>query len=452
MSLTVFALFCLVSVINGQRGNAWGKTKADPWPFHINNAQLTTAAPVTGEFEANLKTTAQFNLTHTAAIQICFNEEYPITPNSSTWPVGCTFYWTFPAGSANSQGQLPLRFADYNVGIYFAGAVVPGQSDVISLHVGQGPQEVCADDLVWNSVECVPVVEIEDDGSTFQNFTGNVTSIFSFEVPKAPKITGSAKISGPTDFTFVIRRDGTPTNAPGLFDASGKGIAQVNFPRPGTYYVAVTTATTQNATITVTLEDCTHAASHGSGPGCATIFDHDDSNENLHGEAGKLWTNYVVYASPKNPLYVATASNDGSAQPTIYASQGQVPEPGNADITGCNVQNCGAANVISRTPTKNETWFIAVGAKEGQSYAVWFNSICAPSCAHSGRCITDGADAGKCVCNKAEDSGAGCQVSSALAQQYVVLAAIWGTAAGLTIIVLAANYFSTGKDTYERVA
>jgi len=441
-------LFCLCLTTPFQ---AKSVKNAGQWPIHWNALTLTAPDPLVNTFQVNLRDTANYTLTHSSdvPIQVCFQETYNVPANPSSWKQSCTIHASF---ATSGERTVAFRQSVYSVGIYFDGTVAPGKQTTLSLDIGKNSAETCPDDKVWDSTSCQTPIALTKGKNSF-NFTADVPQVFSFVVPLDPTLTGSVSLGG-ASLALNFRRVGAPSNLHS--DASGSGLAKLVHPRPGTYLALVTSTVTQNTDITFTLEDCTHSKLHGSGAGCKLYYNHDDDDEDIIGIVGQYYF-WQMVITPDEPLHVSIANNvnDGKPYPRLLASRGNIPTVGNADFTGCNTVECGYANIIHYSPKSNETWYIAAIPVDGfnnTDYGIWFKEECAPSCEHNGECTEEGPNTGLCKCTDPANKGVGCQRSSSLSKQYVVLAAIWGTAIGVTVLVLLAQFFTSNKETYERLA
>jgi len=227
-----------------------------------------------------------------------------------------------------------------------------------------------------------------------------------------------------------------------------------NFPRPGTYYIFATfrIGFSQKVNINVTIEDCAWA-DHASGPECEAEYNHDNPLTTVKGVLGSYYYWAVYYITPTNPLRVSVYPQPGKPLPNIYASRGNIPQKGNAEISNCNIAGCSSTNIITWTPSANETWYVAVTpAVDGTPYAIWFGSTCYPGCQNGGTCVESGPTVGTCTCKDPEDHGVACEITTRVSQQFVVLGAIWGTAIAVTIVVLITFFMTSQKQTYERIA
>jgi hypothetical protein len=206
-------------------------------------------------------------------------------------------------------------------------------------------------------------------------------------------------------------------------------------------------------------ENCWDA--HASGPGCRAVYNHDDDVSSIPALTDASYFFLVTGVTEDTPLRVSVRENnpaDTSKRPRLFASRGNAPQLNSAEIIDCNIDTCGAARIIERTPPggATEVWFIGVQGVPGGNatdFAIWFDSVCAFPCDRKGKCtMSPSPNEGLCVCHSKDDSGAACQNSQSVSQQYIVLAAIWAAALGATIFVLVAYFFTQNKQTYERLA
>jgi len=425
--------------------------KSTNWPFNWNDQTLTAPTPLYSSFQVNLQASTSYSLLHTSDVplQICFQETYAVPLSPSTWNVSCTIQISH-AGSAQNQ-VITLRQSTYNVGIYFDGVVEPGKTTKFTFQLGKA-DETCNGTDIFNTQNCTAAEPLVA-GSNIVNLIAG-PQVFSIVVPRDPIITGSIQVKSNASLSFFVRRNAAPSSQ--YADASGTDMVVVAAPRPGTYYLLVNSSANQSVELFLALEDCTHGQEpHGSGVGCKIVFNHGEDLEAVTATGNEFFY-WQVVVQKDEPFRVSVASNDGTPNPRVLLSRGNLPMLQNADFTGCNVEGCGYATIIEVTPVvSSETWYIGVIPVDSvttQSYGIWLNDKCAPSCEHNGVCTEKGTNIGKCVCNIPEDSGVGCQLTSSLSTQYVVLAAIWGTAIGVTVLVLVAQFVTSSKETYERLA
>jgi hypothetical protein len=204
--------------------------------------------------------------------------------------------------------------------------------------------------------------------------------------------------------------------------------------------------------ITLNVESCAHLPGK-AGPGCTLSY---ALASTLMTQT--LGTNYIYWQvqniSAAANLWVSVRSQNGSNIPFIYASLGQIPTDGNADINGCNQGACGAVNsiMVNVTGTANQTWFIGINGQNSTIFGIWYQSLCAPNCDDHGECTQFGPQAGVCEC-VADFIGVDCGTTNGLGAQYIVLIIIASLVVASAVIgFIAWAYMRRKRVDYEHVS
>jgi len=245
----------------------------------------------------------------------------------------------------------------------------------------------------------------------------NVGSMTTFE------IDASASLN------FISRYYGSPSLAIGHKDGTSGTSSYVEFPRSGLYYIAVQATSSFNSTnvsFIVRTLPCTQFLNL-SGPYCSYYY--NTSNPNIYaltiGSQNYSYWQLVIPALSYSSVSIAPDLGD-LWDYQLFASYGQLPQSGNADVSNCYQSSCSAALTINVTnkALSPVTWYVSVlSTTVNNTYSIWFNGFCSPVCSQNGVCITTGLLIGECQC-LADYSGASCQISSALSAQYIVLIVI----------------------------
>jgi len=408
------------------------------WPLFVKES-LLTAVPIQRVAQSNLETDARVELTHNLPLQICFQAVYPLPLNPDTWNVTCSEYLSFDADGTRiiHTGSVRLRNVEYRVGIYSINGFQT-QSDII-LKVGN-LNDSCLPNEVFDETDDLcraPDGHLISDSPANGVFPPGKTLYYSFTIGP---LAGSASVKGlgtqPGNLIFQIRYAGSPSY--GVHDGSSGSTAIVNYPKPGTYYVAVTSSEMQETTGSFILhvEDCS-TSNQTAGPGCRKPYTIAVAPSYTGVAISGIYTYWRVAATEKSPLYVSVRASDGKSNPILLAAQGQLPrlaaangDVENVDFNRCTEPFCNAANIIrhNAAPGVVETWYVAVIPQEGMNgteYTLWFDTPCAPPCTEHGTCTTEGPNTGLCVC---QDNWAGvnCSTSFAVTPENIVLYIIAG--------------------------
>lgn len=419
--MLVALLFLLIQLSYGQYSTNY--------PISITGQSLSNyAGPIvtTDPFRTNTKLGSLLTVSHIYAIQICFHRRPLKGIDVVYWNISCHEYRTFEATQSSSRepvvniDTLFLRDTNYWVGI---GLLNTNASDVDTINFAFGvsgddcPQYTVYSDINFSCV--VPTNMSETNASEPVTLIKDEVLFYTFLVP-ANNI-GSIMAFSPTSLlVFVIRYMGTPTNY--HKDGQGGSTAYLAYPRPGQYFLRVrAAANVTNYTFTLRFEHCT--GTNLTGPGCRNFYNVSNTwlDVPTRGGVPRYWQLFVPANQVAN---VAIEPNDGDLwNYQLFVSMGQLPQPGNADISNCYGGGCqGVLNInISLTSPIDQWWYVAViPALNNHSYGIWFDSLCAPGCEYHGVCQLSGPLVGKCVCS-ADYIGAGCHLSNTLSAQYIVL-------------------------------
>jgi len=161
-----------------------------------------------------------------------------------------------------------------------------------------------------------------------------------------------------------------------------------------------------------------------SGPTCNTFFNQSNNWLNAVTTARvPMYWQLLIPAGTTSSVSIAPDAGD-IWNYQIFASNGQLPQPNNADISNCYASGCTGVLSINFTnvnPTQDQTWYISViPSFSNVTYAIWFGALCAPGCTNNGVCTYSGPNIGQCNCSSSY-LGAACQYSNTLSAQYIVL-------------------------------
>jgi len=382
---------------------------------------------------------------------MCFHEySIPLNATQQWSNSGCTIFVDI---EKNGTFPLPLRNVQYKMA-YFPKTA------------GTNPEVT----IMITGDECTTLGEIYDDqdddcvvptllhpGVTNITMDENVQFFYFDSGMLVGSITLTEEdIGEPPSSTvnFYIRRVGAPSELNN--DYHGMSPIQINYPLLGRYFIRLNTTRHGPKSIKLAIESC-EATPGKAGPGCAIEYGQTTTLMLLK-RLTQSYSYFQVNVSTESKfmLWVSVRSTNGSAPtiPSIYASLGQLPLEGNADISGCNQGACGAVNAIqfNNTANTNQTWFVAVSGVNDTEYGIWINSLCAPNCDDHGECTQTGLQAGVCEC-VADFIGVDCGKTNGLGAQYIVLIIIASLVVASAVIgFIAWAYMRRKRVDYEHVS
>jgi hypothetical protein len=169
-------------------------------------------------------------------------------------------------------------------------------------------------------------------------------------------------------------------------------------PVPGTWYVGIlNTMSAGDITFDLNVPQPVACPLNMAGPTCSIAIN-DLTPVATSGvmTTGTAQTDTPVFykvvipeATGLSTLLVSVASTDGSPNPTLAISQGNVPWQNQSAVANCNLSptRCSAVNAIQTPATPNTTWYIAVtGTKSDQPFGIWLSAICPGNCGGNGDC------------------------------------------------------------------
>jgi hypothetical protein len=368
--------------------------------------------------------------------------------NSTQWKTGCSLFVPITANGT----QAPVAFLNnvYKVALYVEN---PASNAEVSLMLGEeGSADICVkpgeiydEDLE----ECVVPHPLETNSHVIK-FEHDVPQYFVID---SGKLVGSIYLceedvpEQAATVTFYVRRNGAPSKEHNDYVGS---CVTITSPRVGQYYVRAVPTSQGDKNITLIVENCASIPGK-AGPGCS--IDYKQASPLMTQTLGTNYVYWQVNVSVAINLYVSVRSQNGTNNPQIYASMGQIPSEGNADVSGCNQGACGAVNAIMVNITgANQTWFVGINGVNDTVYGIWYNSICAPNCDDHGECTLTGLQAGVCEC-VADFIGVDCGTTNGLGAQYIVLIIIASLVVASAVIgFIAWAYMRRKRVDYEHVS
>jgi len=319
---------------------------------------------------------------------------------------------------------------------------------------------VCGAGEVYDGADmkCINATAIMNEAEVMQ---GN--HYFKLDVGQ---LVGSLTVTstGANDMIY-LRYAATPSTAVGdngvANDASGKGNARIDVPRPGTYFLLVV-AMEAKANVTVAIEDCSKS-NMTAGPGCKVPYIDSAVNPYLMNilDAKNSWRYWKVTINENHTeLWASVRSDSGNNLPSIYAGRGNLPTTDSYTIMNCNFEFCDGAHIIymNFTDAKQnpQVWYIGTFTNiENNTYGVWFDSVCAQECTeqNTGTCQDTAPDYGKCVCATSSLTGVDCTIRNGLGPEYIVLIIIAALVVASAIIGFVAwAYMRRKRVQYEHVS
>jgi len=415
------------------------------WPVFIKKYLVAAGVPIiSNPFTPNLQTDARIELTHNLPTQICFQALYPISNNTDIWNITCSVYLSFDTTSRITHtGSVILRSLQYRVALYSLDVFQP-QTDII-LKIGS-PNDSCEPGQVFDDSQNIckfPDGTLTPDTPVMNvHFTPGRTYFYTFFVDTLvgfASVKGITQVPGnledPGNLIFQIRYAASPSY--GFYDGTSGSTATVNYPKPGQYFVAVTSSDLAPSTgsFILNVESCVRT-NQTAGPGCKQHYNFATETAYNGVALAGLYNYWLVVATDRRPLWVSVRSTNVLDNPRLFATQGQLPrvgdkigDPDNVDIRMCNEPFCQTTNIIRLPPAAaSEKWYIGVlppVGRNGTTYTIWFSSVCPPNCALHGTCVTSGPETGLCQC-EANYGGVDCSVSYRVSAENIVLYIIAG--------------------------
>lgn len=361
---------------------------------------------------------------HSAAIIICLQRRVPAPAPERL--ASCTFSLTFAAAEAPVEETRTVALTvaeDYYWALFFAPNVTLRPEEPVTLLISAVE---CAQDQVWSGQQCVTPLRLA------QGTPVPVVAASGSEpllVLAVPPLTGSFKLTAdpPSLLLFALA-----ALAPMSEGAGSNGTLTVMAPRPTEWYVGVrggegSVNGSVNGSVSVTLVDCSETPLE-QGPACGlnvTAADTTLTALEFTEPQGVVYYFHVLVTDTA-PLFVRALADPPTAPLTLWASYGQLPWTSEqADVAGCTQSECYAPSIQLPNGTlpagSNASWYVAVRCEANATAAVWFDSICAPSCNDHGNCEETGEQEGLCLC-LVDYSGVDCSLpENTVGAQYIVL-------------------------------
>eukprot|EP01127_Copromyxa_protea_P004357 TRINITY_DN14220_c0_g1_i1.p1 TRINITY_DN14220_c0_g1~~TRINITY_DN14220_c0_g1_i1.p1 ORF type:complete len:467 (-),score=64.96 TRINITY_DN14220_c0_g1_i1:81-1391(-) len=408
----------------------------------------------------NLHTAAKVDVTYDKDLFICVQEEHELPHWTQYNYDTCTLFYKLyvgsefeapngtlpskPTGNTTVTLYFPLRTFRYFVGIYFPVQVIT-QTFNATVHLSM-TGDSCSSEQFWNGEACVAPQPLK--------LNSNLTSVLKKGVNllslDLPTLTGhfSIRVPGLTSTSQIwLRWEATPSSYYADASVTGSGPVSFSSPRPGRWIIAVfNSAADETKTIFATGQVC--MTPYLAGPTCTTPISLASNNMNEVVQPGE-YKYFKFEATPATSLYISITTPNQKNLPKMFASRGQLPTFGNADVSNCNQKWCQVVKTIKVDASSPEPWFIGItadplaGDNKNVTFGIWFNSTCVPGCEINGRgtCM----DSGLCEC-WIDYSGIDCGHFKGTGAQFKVLGIVSAVVLVLAAIPLATWLYSRQRE------
>jgi len=352
------------------------------------------------------------------------------------------------------DSDIPIRDQQYFVAVTLAHDT-DDKYDIVSVYADGS---YCVGNTYWNGTACV--VLSGDIKSRINNIPINAgeSLIYYFDVPEFAGVY-HVDVNSPVNLTMYARFAGVPTVQPPVYDLVSHNNKLVSeSPAAGRWFLIVhlpeVLPLAQSVfSIGANFTQCT---AETLSPGCnqtiSTISTTQLNNNTLN--AGEP-AYYLVNATAGQSISVSVVGINGPV-PSVYVSQGQLPSSDNYLIAGCHpnppdLSSCKFSTTLNITASATATYYVMLSSNVTTSFAMWFNSTCAPNCA--GTCTTNNPDLyGFCSCNE-NYFGLDCSYYvNPFPTQYIVLIIIAALVVASAVIgFLAWLYMRKRRAGYEKV-